>query len=170
MGHAVDRSAARCWRHGAGSTVAGLQRRRWVRACLRRSLSQLARAASRCAKCGHCPSRWAAPSSPDAAQPLVFQKKKNRSRSWRRSRRRRRSRSKSRSRSRTTSRSRSRSRTRSRSSNNNHSSSSDRVGSAGLDGVVHAFVFSPNTFLPASESKQTHGQADCTLHYLEPRA
>ena len=123
-------------------------------------------AASRCAKHGHCPSRWAAPSSPDAAQPLVFQKKKNRSRSWRRSRRRRRSRSKSRSR--TTSRSRSR--TRSRSSNNNHSSSSDPVGSAGLDGVVHAFVFSPNTFLPASESKQTHGQADCTLHYLEPRA
>ena len=45
---AADCSAASCWRHGPGSTVAGLQRRRRV-----------ARAAPRCAKRGTCPSRWA---------------------------------------------------------------------------------------------------------------
>eukprot|EP00439_Symbiodinium_sp_Y106_P071185 s1751_g12.t1 len=33
-GHAVECSAVRCWRRGPGSTVASLQRRRWVRACL----------------------------------------------------------------------------------------------------------------------------------------
>ena len=66
--------AARPWEHRGWSPKAPLGASLPWTTCWR-SLSQLARAASRCAKRGPCPSRWATPSSPDSAQPHVFQKK-----------------------------------------------------------------------------------------------
>ena len=59
--------AARPWEHRGWSPKAPLGASLPWTTCWR-SLSQLARAASRCA----CPSRWATPSSPDSAQPHVF--------------------------------------------------------------------------------------------------
>ena len=65
--------AARPWEHCGWSPKAPLGASlRWT--TYWRSLSQLARAASRCAERGPCPSRWATPSSPDSAQPHVFKK------------------------------------------------------------------------------------------------